>query len=295
MKALTLFIASLAISLPLCLSAQNDTTIIVPFDPSDPSLPHPSYEGTTVSLKAIIRNPQCAQYRVVWDLNRNGFFGDDPVLFYTRNGQTNSVRYISSLYEIPNVSRDTLITIGVEVTNTCNNRRTTAEMQFFVHDFKPDLNPENWTDKQVEVMSAVANSEAMWYVHKSLSGLTNIKNRPELIRGNLQYAVGSVSALKLLLRNGHLPAYQPNTLNTASLNISQSFINENDERWWRDPYAETSMRLMNWVLSSNFATVNITPISEDSTMGYDTNGNPIQTTRIAGTNDSRGFVFNIGR
>ncbi|MCB0477262.1 MAG: T9SS type A sorting domain-containing protein [Crocinitomicaceae bacterium] len=266
----------------------QDTILIIPFDQSNPNLPHPSYEGAPIALKASLRDATCNSYILKWDRDRDGDFSDESGRAVTPNGATMGVNDLGQTFLTPSVTEDTIIDVMLQLENTCTGQFTYATMKLFVHDFTPDDDPTNWTQYQVDVMSAVAAGEAMWSCHVLLASFGGTYNSSG-ITGSTPYNLTDPQYIKLFIKNGHLPAYPPGSINPYSMALPANWDAENDQRWNSDPYAETVTRMMNSVLGSRI-TQETFPIGiyEDSTIGYDASQNPIVGTKITGTVDGIG-------
>src|SRR5262249_30101598 len=97
-------------------------------------------------------------------------------------------------------------------------------------------------------------------------------------------------ALELFVRNGHLPAYAPNTLNTYGLTLPTGWQAQNDYRWANDPYAETATRFLNEITSHSFSEA-IPSADEGTLSGYAANGSEITVSRLSGTTNNNGIGF----
>ena len=170
-----LLLAAVVAALSLPASALAELVVSVPFSQKNPSLPHPAYEGAHITLKAYVRDAGCGNgYFFTWDVNRgnpnnaNDPYGDDWRGSASREGNSNTVRFISRTFLVPNVDRDTPYNINVRVTNRCNNQQFFATFRLFIYNWRPSNDPRNWTRDQLEIIAAVAGQESMWYLHRKL-------------------------------------------------------------------------------------------------------------------------------
>ena len=160
-----------ALLVPAVATAQQDPTIIpVPFAQENPALPHPAHEQAPITLKAILRNANCAQgYNVWWDVNRNGNFDDDglPRLVHHSAG---TVYDIGRTFAVPDVARDTNMPIGVRVRNLCTQADAFSTFRLFVYDFVANADPRLWTADQFAIILQVSVGESLWWVHRQTTG-----------------------------------------------------------------------------------------------------------------------------
>lgn len=270
---------------------EQNRILLVPFSQSNPALPHPAHEQARITLKGIIRNADCNQgYHVWWDTNRDGNYDNDFRRDVSRNGTTNSVRDIGITYQVGNVDRDSRQTINVRVRNRCTNEDKFATWRMFVYDFTPSNDPRNWTAEQLEIMSLMAVQEALWYQHRIQGGLS--RNDEEMVGHDGGYSRVSSIAMWFFTINGHLPAYPPQHVNEIPGPKPDGWVEENRRRWNVDPYAETTLRMANYIafrgaLQGIAAGEEGNNCTLDFQTGAETNCN-----RIAGTNDNRGAYGN---
>ncbi len=268
--------------------ANDPQVIVVPYAPDDPAVPFPAHEGAQITLKGILRNANCAQgYRVRWDANRNGVYDDDVARVVQPTGGT--VYDIGRTFQVPSVDGDTSLPINVRVDNLCDGQSAFATFRLFVYDFAPTPDPGEWSSEQIETMSQMALHEALWYIHR---GVTGRNGAGAQIQGYLgvggNSVAGSALAVWALVINGRLPAYPPGTIDAFGQALPNGFIAANDARWARDPYSETGIRLVNWLLARGTATVAINAQDEDDRCRLDGNGGEQRCQRLPGSTDGRG-------
>jgi hypothetical protein len=283
--------AALGVLAPAEVLAQEaNQVLVVPFSQRNTALPHPAHEGARITLKAIVRNAQCATYRVSWDVNRNGNYDDDWAFNAGRQGTSRNVEDAGRIFEVPNVERDSRYNINVRVRNTCDNNAATrdkfATYRLFVYDFRPSNNPNNWTTEQLEIMSAMAAQEAMWYIHRT-KGCIGYSHTDARMEACDQYVHSTGLSMWLMVINGHLPAYRPGSYNAFGQPTPDGWVDQNTERYNASPYAETVMRYANY-LSRRAGLRGLPGGEEGNDCGYLPNGNVRTCSRMAGTNDNRG-------
>lgn len=268
---------------------EQNRIMLIPFSQTNTTLPHPAHEQARITLKGIIRNANCGAYDVMWDANRDGQWND----FNRRVGRdaaTNSVRDIGRSFQVPNVDRDQRMNINVRVTNTCNNEQKFATYRLFVYDFTPSNDPRNWTDEQIEIMALMGVQESLWYQHRILGGRSNTNHLMTGHDGG--YNRVSSIAMWMFTINGHLPAYPPGDVNSVPGAKPDGFVQANRERWNADPYAETVMRLANYVaFRAGLQGIQGGEESNACELNFN-NGQERNCNRIAGTNDNRGAYGN---
>lgn len=301
MKGLMLLAAMAGLLAPGIASAQVpeiNQVIIVPFSQSNLALPHPAHEGAHMTLKGIVRNAQCSQYDVTWDVNRNGRFNDDHTRRVSREGNSLTVRDIGRTFRVPNVPRDTSFNINVQVVPVglaCVGQLPKfGTFRLFVYDFRLSNDPVAWTENQFQIAGQMALQETMWWMHRSLNVIRN-RDRNDIYGyysgcGSYCRETGA-TALWLLAVNGHLPALPPGTINTYNRALPQNWRAENAIRWNTDPYAETTMRLAHDAILYGSGVKGIPAADEDTRCAFNPDQSERRCNRIAGTGDSRGAWF----
>lgn len=267
------------------LENEPDRIIIVPLSQRNPTLPHPAHEGARVTLKAMIRNATCALgYNVVWDTNLNGVY-DEAARAVVRDGVTLSVRDIGLPFVAPTVDRDTRLNINVRVTNRCTNAEKFGTFRFFVYDFTPSADPRNWTAEQLEIMTTMGVQESLWYLHRTLTGLTS---NDHTMYGYDPYSASTGLTLWVNTINGHLPAYPPAAVTAGNgfTNLPANWVEDNRTRWNNDPYAETAMRMANYILAGS-TLYGMTGNDEQNTCGYNPDRTQRVCNRLANTTDNQ--------
>lgn len=286
-------LTSFMLLLPTLIWAQGeaDQVIVVPFSQQNPQLPHPAHEGAPITLKAIIRNAQCGSYEIRWDINRNNNFDDDYAFTASRNGTTRTVRDIGRGFTAPYVDRDKPLNINVRARSNCGHGDKFGTFKLFVYNFGENANgserlsrdPRNWNDEQFEILVSMSIQEALWHTHRHMGGFSNRDNTS--IRAHANYSASTGIAKWFFVINNHLPAYPPNSVDQNE--GPDGWWEANRDRWNQDPYAESAMRLLNYLaLNSNWA--GVVDAEEDNTCGYQ-NRNAIRCDRIGGVNDRSGM------
>ena len=313
MRKLAYLTLGLMTILPISVLAQEaDRVVVVPYSQKFPELPHPSYEGDRKSLKAVIQNASCnIGYRVTWDTNLNKDYSDDNSITVSRNGDCNCVRDAGILYTVGDVPQDEERNIDVQVKNLCTQQLTYGTFQMYIYDFRPSNNASKWvhpdanqqtvTKEQLEIMTQAAIQEGLWYIHRTLS---SISGSGATMTGRPSDRWGAPIELWALLINGHLPAYPPSVAinGTSDCNNSnqchqgydfdgdgeadygeeecisneclpKGFKAANDKRFNTDPYAETAMRLANF-MATNAGLYNIVEGQEGNQNGWSAPGQP---------------------
>ncbi|MEE2787442.1 MAG: PKD domain-containing protein [Myxococcota bacterium] len=269
---------SFLVCLPaVCWAQEADEIKIIPYSQIDPDIPHPAYSGAPVTLKGIIRNASCASYTVRWDTDRDGNFGDETSRNVSRNDSARAVFDIGRNFRIPDVNTDQKMNINVEV-RCGNNEPKYATMKFYVYAFSPDNNPDNWTDEQLQIMTQVAIQESLWYIHRTMSG---ISGRGKTLEAQDNYEAATGLALWTFTINGHLPAYPPDSIDFP---VREGFLDDNSLRWHNDPYAETTMRYTNFMAARGRQTGLASAADEENTCGYNVDGSDRFCNRIDDAN-----------
>ncbi len=264
--------------------AQTEQIVVVPFRPSDPTIPFPAHTGAIVSLKAILRNASASTYTVYWDFDGNGTWDFSRVV--SRDASTNSVRDIGATWIFPySPVTKKLYLSTVRVHNNTNGSEKFAQALTLVENWQPDHDPQTWTNHQVEVLQEIAIQENLWYLHKRMicSG-----NGTAGISGYCQDPFTSANLLELFAANRRFPAYPPGTLNWYGTTPPSGWEDRNTTLWNTDPYAEDALRMMNYLLV-NSSVQSIPAGCEDNTCGYDSQGNELLCSRIDGTNNNSGI------
>lgn len=283
---------SLTLKLPSA-EAAEPKIIFVPYAPKDLSLAAPAHENAHITLKGILRNADCTSYNVYWDTNGNQQFDESPKVVYPSSG---TVYDIGITYKVPRVSSNGELPIDVRVRNNCTHKNTDATYFLYVYDWEPSSNPKSWTKTQLEVMVQMGIQEALWYIHRHISrgGSGNeITGYINSLDNNYKLE-GSTTAIWAMNVNARLPAYPPGTINAFGHNLPPEWREKNDERWASDPYAETSARLINFIVSKGFSDHGIGAAEEANTCGI-REGQELYCDPIEGTDDRVGFYLNSSR
>ncbi|VGO19766.1 hypothetical protein [Pontiella sulfatireligans] len=248
----------------------------VPWDWTDPSIPHPVYPGRKARIKAIARD--CAStvyYRVdvdgdyVWDTDwlTGNRYNIEHLHFYPSSpGQTGYTRY----------------TAIIECKETPTSESFYGSYPVMMcHDVSTVENTHEATLHQLAVMRALAVDEALWYLHKNLvrtdEGVATISGYINAPAPLVRLACSALCTMAMQ-SNHHMAAFPPGTYNDFSQSVPEGFLSLNDWRYENDPYAEDLLRLHNYLLS-NIKHIDI-PVDDEANDG---------TLPISGTDDGKGF------
>ena len=287
-------LTALVLMSPLSAKAQvqDPQVVAVPFAQQNPAIPHPAHEGARVTLKAILRNANCAGgYRVRWDIDADGNFDEEVERLVSPTAGT--VLDIGRTFEVPNVDRDSRLPISVRARNTCTQADAFGTFRLFVYDFTPSPDPRQWTPEQVSLIGQMAVQENLWWMHRQQTsrantGLSTVRAQ----FGSYSRTVNGVG-LWAFTSNGHLPAYPPGQLNAFNRPLPNGFAAANDQRWNTDPYAETAMAYTNGLLDAGVVVRGTTCADDENTCGYNADGTERICNRIPGTGGCDGaYVVN---
>jgi hypothetical protein len=271
-------------------AGQTNAVITVPYNPNDLSAPFPAYSAARITLKAIFRSSQSTgTYSVRWDENLNGDVSDDPETLYSMN--SNQFINIGKAITLPVVSQKEFHNIIIRVHDNTSGMDYFGSYPVSVENFEPSTDPRDWTDEQVHIMNEITKQEALWFLHRSIIPAGTAYSAQ--ITGSLpeQYAIAM--ALTLFLDNNRYPAYPPNSMNTYGFTIPERWTLDNNARWNTDPYTETALRLLNYLVNNLYEFSGI-PVGDESALcGYNTDGSEITGTRIDGTFDGKGLFNTI--
>jgi hypothetical protein len=270
--------------------AQINAVITVPYNPNDPSVPFPAYSEARITLKAIFRsNEATGSYTVRWDENLNGDVSDDYATNYTMN--SSQFLNIGRAITLPIVSQTQLYNITVQVHNNTTGTDYYGTYPVIVYDFLPSNDPREWTGELVTIMNEITKHEAMWYLHRNLVPAGTAYSAQ--ITGSLTETYAISMALNLFMDNNRYPAYPPSSMNAYGFTIPERWTAENNSRWNTDPYAETSLRLLNYLVNNLYEFSGIPAGDESALCGYNPDGSEIIGNRIAGTADGKGLFNTI--
>lgn len=259
--------------------------VTVPYQQNNLALPHPGYEGATTTLKAVVRDGVHG-YRVTWDTNLDGNFSNDTSADYN----VGQLRDVGRTFTVPAGTANSVISVGVRAVDLVTSEVLTGTYRIQVSAITPQFGPrpvpqpgtypEYWTAAERELVRDVTTDEALWYLHRQL--ITSGQGTNTIV-GSISPS-GSLDAptplaLELFARTGHLPAYPPGTMNAYGGNQPAG----NDARWASDPYAETALRLANY-LANQLTVFGIDPSAEQND----------GRTPIAGTDDGRAYFTPLG-
>ena len=286
-----LFASALSLLCPGLASANEvNQVMVVPYSQQNPRLPHPAHEDAPLTLKAVIRNAQCDSYRVRWDIDRDGDYEDEHERSVSRNNTTNTVYDIGRTFTTPRVDRDSSMNITVRVQPNCGGQETKfGTFRLFIYDFVPSGDPRNWSSEQFEVMTSMAIQETLWFTHRRM---TSYQHTGANLEARASYSNSTGIALWLFTINNHLPAYPPGSVEFA---VPDGWLDVNNARWNSDPYAESAMRLLNYLVSRS-GIGNVGGDDEENTCGYRGNRElsppACPTEPIPGTDDGVGIYVN---
>lgn len=210
----------------------------VPWDWTDPSIPHPVYPGRKARIKAIARD--CAStvyYRVdvdgdyVWDTDwlTGNRYNIEHLHFYPSSpGQTGYTRY----------------TAIIECKETPTSESFYGSYPVMMcHDVSTVENTHEATLHQLAVMRALAVDEALWYLHKNLvrtdEGVATISGYINAPAPLVRLACSALCTMAMQ-SNHHMAAFPPGTYNDFSQSVPEGFLSLNDWRYENDPYARIS-------------------------------------------------------
>lgn len=229
---------------PVEADASNSATscqmqaMTVPFRPGDPSIPHPTYSGATITLKGIARY---GANQFMWD------FGDGSALTAwvpIANPYNLGVRHV---YTGP-VGHPFVATLFVR---NSSNPSVVSAANYRVRIEQSSANAQTITDPaQLDVRAQVALDEGLWYLHLQLSRSTFTDGSPGY-RQNYGFASSEART------------------NCAVLDAFELHGSSPARGWSTDPYAEDVQRSLAFVLASG----NATAITSQQFGNPDTNGN----------------------
>ncbi len=273
--------APLVLTLLVCLpaAAQNLQVLTVPWSATDPTVPHPAYNGHATTFKAIARGGN-GSYVVEWD-----FQGDGT---YDAMSSTNNRYDLSASFTYP--AQTTGVTFNARIRVTSNGQTVVATYPVHVFADVP-ADPLNATERQLQIMRNVAIDDALWFIHNQILRLGDEAHpiTGAQLTGNFgttTYAVGT--ALEAFGRNQHYPAFP------AAYSGPMPDPQENAQRWATDPYAEDAARLSNFLLTqscpvtvgTNLANTQGAPNDESNLTGFYPE---LSATPIPGTDDGLGL------
>ncbi len=280
-RVLGILVAVCTLGLASTASAQLQA-ITVPWDPLDNTQPHFAYNGHPTIFKAIARGGDNASYDIRWDFDGDGQYD------FTEN---RADRYnLSTSYTYPNVAQDTTYMAVIEVTS--NGETTTATYPVRVIADVP-ADPTAATQDQLAIMTSVALDDALWWMHTQMVGRTGDENN-QLTgaqvtgyvphpNGNYHTAATGAFLWGMGLKR-HLMAYPPDGYIGTVPNVDENTI-----RWNNDPYAESVLRAVNWLLVNRAEIITGLPAEdENNRQGFYPE---IDKAPILGTDDGVGIWF----
>jgi MBG domain/Putative Ig domain/Bacterial Ig domain len=281
-----------------CAYAQEPITVTaVPYVTSDPSIPHPGYNGHRTTFKATVRGATGVYYR--WDIDGNGTWdlcmGRSPANHLGNWYLSSScdLECINILpYVDPELAPSRVFVATVQVTTSVGPDGLPTSRSFFatypvvVHaDVPAPADASQASPQQLAVMRAVASDDALWFLHKQLKtdgtyGNSQIKGYIESLSGSHGNIAATALFALAMEENGHTGAYPPGAYQPNESPIPPDFLINNDVRYLHDPYAEDVIRALNYLLANMNAYV--IPSNFEGDDG---------TIPIPGTNDGIGFAI----
>ncbi|MDY0062392.1 MAG: PKD domain-containing protein, partial [Myxococcota bacterium] len=204
-------------------------------------------------------------------------------------------------------ARPYLDSAGAPIPATCSNSK--CAVTNFPCSANEDCEGDN--DESLRIKRDVALDDAMWYLHKQVSGRSG-HGSPTYTgythAGSNSYMTSygwnvhkNASAVHLwvLSQNGHIPAY-PGYVDGAEADakvMSAEWKTANLYRYDNDPYAEDAGRLFNFIVSSHAASgswpASNWSIDNSASSGTDVTEGDDGKAAIAGTNDGKSYwIYN---
>jgi uncharacterized protein (TIGR03382 family) len=264
--------AGLAIlSISHAAEAQNLRVVPVPWVATDLTIPHQAYNSHATTFKAIARGGN-GTYLYEWDFTGDGVFDFSA---------TTTNRYnLSTRFTYPNQAATTTFNAKIRVTSGGQTVTGIYPVRVFAD---VPANPANANDRQIQVMRGVAVDDGLWFMHNRMNRSGNEEDAVlgAQASGNIgeNSTASAASFLWVLGLNGHFAAW-------PSAYIGElPDAAENTQRFRDDPYAEDSMRVINYLLTSGCA-VGIPGSDEDNRQGFYPE---ITAVPIFGTDNGYGF------
>ncbi len=275
--------------------SQEYDLIPVPFIQSDPTIPHPAYNGEPILLKAVARsNNPSDQYYYRWDGNGDGIW--DPLIGKTSVADGNwyqaSGNELDGWFRYPDLPEGSpdkkLYNATIQVCTSLSgsdpvNAKYGTYRVLYYSGFPTMANINQATDDQLEIMRSVGQEDALWWLHKRMSrigaGTVNISG---YIDGPDIYGrIGNTALYALaLLNSNRKPAYPEGTYQEYNNQPQENFLNYNDYIYNTDPYSEDLLRALNFLLTY------VKEMSVDNASEADDGNAP-----VSGTNDLKGYYL----
>lgn len=270
------------------------------------SPPHLTYNGHLITLKAIARGfsslQQAASATFTWDRDGDGSFAyekaEQPRQCVADTPHNVTCYDLGTTVAIPPSSTNRHFNFMVMVTLPGDSPVYASYPVLLRADVPSQQDPysnataepQQATDEQLAVMRAVALDDALWYLQKQMevrSG-SGAQIWGRFDSGGNIFGDMTAAYLWLAALSGHGPAYPPgaydHTVNPGGWQRPPSppagFASANDQRYAQDPYAETSLRALNYLLANSIP-AQIDPADEAD------DGTP----PIPDTNDGQGLLY----
>lgn len=274
-------------------SAVAQQVLTVPYEPNDPTVPHPTYNGHATRFKAIARGVGTTSPYFRWDIDGDGVWDGctGRTTVAPGNWYNDNEYCLDCQATLPTVTVGTMFMATVQVTPAVDGSGNPTAPSYYASYpvyVRADVPAgqtlaANASPDQLEHMKAVALDDALWYLHCQMgrvgSGMSSLYGY--LSQATFNATLATSSQFLLALENtGHMPAYPTGTYNEhgAGGSLPPSFYSDNDYRWAVDPYAEDAVRLFNFLMNQIGGTTIPTADEADD-------GSP----PLSGTNDLTGF------
>ena len=283
LAAHAVLLAALAVVPAVAVAAPS--IVLVPARPWDLSLPHLAWSGRAITLKAIARGlpTDATPVTFAWDLDQDGLFtpGETQTIAPAARATGSADLAIAMIApEVPGGADHTLhyytvrLQVGAQVSYATYRLMIDKTIPTQLGGSAASIPAVGATPAQLAVMREVALDEALWFLHRSITGKSG--SGAQLV-GSLPAALSTntnAQALLALEAAGRLPAFPPGTMTWPDGAREAA----NDQRWNTDPYAEDAARLFNGAAAA------LAPIATDAASEADDLSTP-----LPGTNDGFGL------
>lgn len=267
----------------------------VPYLQSDPTIPHPAYNGEPILLKAVARsNDPSAKFYYRWDANGDGVW--DPLIGKTSVASGNwylaSGSALEGWFRYPDLPADgpdkKLYNATIQVCTSLSgsdpvNVKYGNYRVLFYSGFPTMANIDQATDDQLEVMRSAGHDNAIWWLHKQMnrSGVGTVDILGYIDGPDIYGRIGNTALYALaLLNSNRKPAFPEGTYQEYNTPPPENFLDLNDYIYNTDPYSEDLLRALNFLLS------NVKEMNIDNASEADDGNVP-----VTGTNDLKGFYL----